>query len=411
MKIYILLLLIITSPFILKAQEFSEFTTKDFDRDKNYGFFDYIQVTAYRGQHMVDASVQNFFSNGFNGLGFRFGTQSTGRKEWQRLHNFPQYGLGVSFFGLGGPQVDSLLGRPSSFYFFFGAPWVRFGKSRINTDVEIGLATDFKPYDVETNPYQNYIGAKTNLHFGFTLAYYYEISRRMDLSLGLSFFHFSNGRSFTPQKGINLIGLDLSAAYHYNPIKNYTKKVDPEYQPPIRPEFVKAEKSPFKGHHELIITEAIGTVQSEPGEFKDATGAIDTTGAEGPRYMTNSFIVEYGYQFARKLKVVAGLDAFFDGSLIHNYPDILPQDATYHEKAFYAYHIGGHYLIERISIIFNIGQYIYKPFEQRGTWFMRAGGRIGLTENFDAHIALKTRNGGIADWIEWGVTYKIKSKQ
>ena len=39
---------------------------------------------------------------------------------------------------------------------------------------------------------------------------------------------------------------------------------------------------------------------------------------------------------------------------------------------------------------------------------MRAGGRIGLTDNLDAHIALKTRNGGIADWIEWGIAYKLK---
>jgi hypothetical protein len=41
---------------------------------------------------------------------------------------------------------------------------------------------------------------------------------------------------------------------------------------------------------------------------------------------------------------------------------------------------------------------------------MRVGGKIGLTENLDAHIALKTRNGGIADWIEWGVSYKLKTK-
>ena len=86
-------------------------------------------------------------------------------------------------------------------------------------------------------------------------------------------------------------------------------------------------------------------------------------------------------------------------------------DVTLNEKVFYAYHIGGHYLIERFSFIFNIGGYIYKPFPQRGSWFMRAGGRIGLTPHLDAHIALKTRNGGVADWIEWGVAYKFFKNQ
>ena len=394
----------------IQAQEFSKFNPEDFDRDKNYGFFNYIQVTGYRGQHLVDASMKDFFSDGFNGIGFRFGTQSTGRKEWQRLHNYPQYGLGVSFFGLGGGDVDSILGKPASFYFFFGAPMARFGKFRINSDIEIGLATDFIPYDAETNPYQNYIGAKTNLHFNYTLAFYYEISPRIDISLGLSFMHFSNGRSFTPQKGINLMGLNLSTAYHYNPVKNYTKKIDPNYQPPLRPEFIEAEKSPFKGHHEFILMGSIGTVQAMPGEWKNEFGQNDTTGIEGPRYMTNSYIAEYAYQFARKLKVVAGLDMFYDGSVENNYEDILPQNTMLSDKLFYGYHIGFHYLIERITFMGNFGSYIYKPFPQRGTWFMRAGGRIGLTGNLDAHIALKTRNGGIADWIEWGVAYKFKSK-
>ncbi len=51
---------------------------------------------------------------------------------------------------------------------------------------------------------------------------------------------------------------------------------------------------------------------------------------------------------------------------------------------------------------------IYKEFFQRGGWYMRAEGCIGITENLDAHIALKPRNGGIADWIECGIAYKLK---
>lgn len=125
--------------------------------------------------------------------------------------------------------------------------------------------------------------------------------------------------------------------------------------------------------------------------------------------MTNSFVVEYAYQLARKIKVVGGLDMFYDGSVEQNY-SVPPQNVTTQQKIFYGYHIGFHYLIERFSFIANYGRYIYKPFDQRGNYFFRAGGRIGLTENVDVQIALKTRNGGIADWIEWGVAYKFKSK-
>jgi len=409
MKKFISFFAVIFIIISVQAQEFSKFDSLDFQRDKNYGFFNYVQVTGYRGINLVGPEFKEFFSEAFNGVGVRFGTQSTGRKEWQRLHNYPQYGLGVSFFDLGGTSIDSLIGKPGALYFFFGAPMGQLGKVRINSDIEIGLSTDFNAYDPETNPHQKFIGATTNLHFNYSLAFYYPVSERIDISLGFSFMHFSNGKMFTPQKGINLFGLNLSSAYHYNPIKNFTKNVNPDYQPAIRPEFIVAEKSPFKKHHELIFMESIGTVQSDPGKFKDEYGVIDTTGAKGPRYFVNSITAEYAYQFARKLKLIGGFDFFYDASVENNYDNILPQNTKFADKTFYAWHVGVHYLIERVSLIGNYGHYIYKPFPQRGTWFFRIGGRIGITENLDAHIALKTRDGGIADWIEWGVAYKFKS--
>ncbi len=60
--------------------------------------------------------------------------------------------------------------------------------------------------------------------------------------------------------------------------------------------------------------------------------------------------------------------------------------------------------------MFNYGRYIHKQFEKRGKWYMRVGGKLGITETLDAHVALKTRDGGIADWIELGVSYKLKVK-
>ena len=393
----------------ISAQEFSEFTPDQFDRDKNYGSFNYIHLRYEQGAHPSGTNyLQDIFAGGYRALNLRVGTQSTGRQDWQRLHKYPQYGLGVAMFDLGGLEAEEIIGTPSSLFFFFGAPLFRLGKFSTNIDTEIGLSYDFKPYDPEENPYQDVIGAKTNLHFNVSLMFYYELSDRIDLSLGTGLTHFSNGRMFTPQKGINLMGLSLGAAYHFNPIKNYTKLVDPDYQPAVRPEFITAEEPAFKRHHELQFMASIGTVQAEPGEAKDEFGESDTTGQKGPRYGVSSISVDYAYQLGRKFKAVAGLDFFYDGSAEFLYDDILPQNTTFSDKAFYGWHLGFNYLIERFALIGNMGWYIHKPFEQRGGFYFRGGGRIGLTENLDAHIALKTRNGGIADWIEWGLAYKFK---
>ncbi len=393
------------------AQEFSKFTTEDFDKDKNYGFLNYIQISGYKGSHLgPEESMADMFKNGFYGAGFRIGTQSTGRKYWQRLHNYPKYGLGVSFFDLGGADADSLIGMPTALYFFYSAPLARFGNFIFSTDLEAGLSTDFNPYDSETNNTQTYIGATTNLHFNLNFALNYALNDRFDIGVGIVMMHFSNGRTFTPQRGINLGGLSFNTSYYFNPVKNYTKFVDPDYQPPLRPEFIVADFPTFKPHHEFQFFTSVGTVQAEPGEFKDENGDVDTTGIEGPRYFVSTTSVDYAYQFARRFKALVGFDAFYDGSVEYLYDDKLPQETTFADKSFYGAHIGFHYLIERFAFMFNYGRYIHKPFEKRGKWYMRVGAKIGITETLDAHVALKTRDGGIADWIEWGVSYKLKVK-
>ncbi|MFV0590888.1 MAG: acyloxyacyl hydrolase [Draconibacterium sp.] len=406
------LLLILTALFIVlcgTAQESSRFDAKELKKDKNYGWQNYIQINGYKGVHLVEGGAPDLLKDGFWGGGLRVGTQATGRKEWQRLHAYPQYGFGVSFFNLGGLVIDSLLGKPTSFYFFYGEPIVRFGKYRLNADVEVGIATDFKPYDPETNVHQVYIGAKSNLHFNFSFQMYYELTKRMDLAMGLSFMHFSNGRTFTPQHGINLLGLNLAASYHYNPVRNFTKYIAPDYQPPIRATFIDKQLLEFKPQHDLIFMTSIGTMQESPGKYKNELGELDTTVNRGPRYLTSSLSVEYAWHFEYRLKAVAGLDMFYDGSTENYYENILPQNTTFTDKSFYGTHVGIQYLIERITFMFQYGRYLYKPFERRGKWYMRVGGRVGITEHAAVHIALKTRNGGSADWIEWGLAYKINT--
>ena len=275
-KIYLYIILLIVSAGIY-AQEFAPYLPEDYsEEDKNYGSFNYFQFMLHKGAHPTGTEyLQEIFAGGYWAMTFRVGTQSTGRKTWQRLHNYPQYGLGVTYYNLGGHEADSIVGNPSALFFYIGLPWLRIKKFSVNTDLELGFSYNFKPYDPETNPYQDVIGAGTNLHFSLGILFNYEISRRMDLTLGFELAHFSNGRSFTPQKGINLVGLTLGTSYHFNPMKNYTKLKDPNYQPPVRPEFIRAEKPEFKPHHEFQFLASVGSVQAEPGEYKDAQGVRD----------------------------------------------------------------------------------------------------------------------------------------
>ena len=402
MKQNILILILILFTQTIIAQEFSKFTEEDYKKDANYGHFNYLQVMYHQGQHPSGTNfMSDIFQNGYNAFTLRVGTQATGRKEWQRIHNYPQYGLGFSAYDLGGAEADSVIGAPGALFFYFGAPWARLGKFTFNTDIEIGLSYDFKPYNPDSNPRQDVIGSSVNVHFSLNFVLYYQLSNRMDINLGYALTHFSNGRSFTPQMGINLLGFNIGASYHFNPVKNYTKLVDPDFQPNIRPEFVQAEKPAIDRFHELQFMGAIGTVLTQRPYGEPI----------GIRYMTSSISINHAYKFIRRMKSDVGFDIFYDGSLVETYPDWETRGATTFEKMTFGTHLGFQYLIERFSFVYNLGLYVRKETTARGSFYMRAGGRIGLTDNLDVHIMLKTQDGGIADWIEWGLAYKLKLKK
>jgi hypothetical protein len=370
-------------------------------------WFNFIQLSGYGGHHLDFEKSRPMLQDNFLGLGFRLGKQSRGFKAWQQVHGYPQYGIGLSYFDLGSKHVDQLFGTPISYYLFYGAPIYHFSnKFRLNADMELGLATAFHKYDPESNPEQNIIGSKTNLHAHLTLELYYKLSERIDMALGLGFIHYSSGRLSTPQKGLNMIGFNASSAYHIGPVSN-SNSMDLNYH---RPTFYQREISRFEPFSEISIMGSLGLVQAEPGYWKHPNGDMDTTSNQGPRYFTNSASVDYAYQFSYKFKVMTGLDFFYDRSVVNYYENQRPDELRFSDKAFYGAHLGLQYVVGKISLMFHYGRYLYKPFEERGKWYIRCGGRFELARHLDAQLSLKTRDERVSDWIEWGLVYKIKKK-
>jgi len=392
----------------VKSQEFSRLDAESYDPETNYGYFNYVHVSYFKGDHLTTPrGLEDAFTNGYSAFEARVGWQSAGRQTWQRIHKFPVYGLGVFAGEMGDADIDSILGTPAGVYFFYGEPWARFGKFTFFTDLAIGLSYDFIPYDLETNPTNNVIGSRVNLYFNMNAYFLYQVDQNLDLTLGLNLLHFSNGRTNTPQQGVNLGGLNLGARYNFNPMVNYTKHVRRDDTPKRRPEFIEGPIPEARRFGEIQLTVSGGTVLTEPGEAKDSDGIRDSTGLQ-KRYYTSTVSLEYGYLVSHRVMLHAGLDGMYDGSMENFINDKAPQEVDFSGKAMLGTHAGLQYRIERFAFYYALGAYLYKESHTRGSWYMRVGGRIGLTDNLDVHVALKTRNGGIADWIEWGLAYKLK---
>ena len=110
------------------------------------------------------------------------------------------------------------------------------------------------------------------------------------------------------------------------------------------------------------------------------------------------------------MAVTFGTDLLYDGSLGRAIKGLPEDDATLIQKTYLGSHLGYHFLIDRVTILVNLGTYFRQHSKDRGMWFIRTGGRIRLTDHLHTQICIKTKNGVRADWIEWGLltTFKIR---
>jgi hypothetical protein len=197
--------------------------------------------------------------------------------------------------------------------------------------------------------------------------------------------------------GLNMLGFTAGYRYNYNPMKRFTSQIDPDFEPPIRPTLAPVEKPPFTGHWEAALFVAGGWVTTEK-----PIGEV-----QGPKYPTMSIVFDVERQISHKLKIGTGFDYFYDESIKEEYDNQnLPSSSTNYTMA--GWHVGPRFMIERFTVVGDVGFYIMKGTpEIRGNYYFRAGGRFDFTNHFYGQITLKTRNGFIADWIEWGVGYRL----
>jgi len=121
-------------------------------------------------------------------------------------------GLGVSWHDLN-PQ----LGNPLSVYVFQGARIARLArKLALNYEWNLGLTLGWNPYNAETNPYNISIGSRVTAYINVDFYLQWILSRQMDINLGFTLTHFSNGNTSMPNYGLNTAGLSVGMAYYIN---------------------------------------------------------------------------------------------------------------------------------------------------------------------------------------------------
>lgn len=377
-----------------------EFHQKDTsDINKTYYRYNNWSFKFQYGGHLPTGveSLANIEANPYTVYEFRFGVDGYGRRKWHQLFNFPEYGLG--FYQAVFIPNNNSLGNPNAIYLFFNAPFKRWENTSLNYDVSVGLSYNFLGYDPEQNPEQTAIGSNENVHFAFMLEYAFPFSDKFESSVGLGFTHFSNGRSRTPNKGVNLVSLIAKLNYNAKPrIPGNPKNSEIAR----RPTFIRHQLPTFHSFFEYAFAFSGGV-----------TTSVENIEDRELRYGAASVTFDTYWNYGYIGKAALGLDFFYDGSLVEEYASdyggsttLVPTSKTY----YFGIHFGHELMVHRWVLITDVG-FTFRDVKGRGTWFTRVGFKYQLTRHMFLKGALKTPGGFIADFIEWGVGFNVFSKK
>ena len=356
-------------------------------QENQNGNFKSISIRALSGAHLYSGEgLVEKVSYGYGALDLRFAWQTSVDNQWAKDTGFASYGAGFYTASVGDPKI---FGNPTAIYgfanFFLSNPNKR---NAFEISPALGLTYHLEPYNAETNPLQDAIGSRMAVYFNVNFGAAFHLNRETDLLYGIDFTHYSNGRTFTPNYGLNLFGLNLGMRYHFNREQNkldpdlYTTNVLPaRYKRPERPS---TEKNDFRQSIDLYA--GIGTVQN----YADQGTQI--------RYGTFSGVLDYRRYFNRMHGFTAGLDLFFDNSLAESYEDV-------NDRYLLGIHGGYDLMFWKFDIRVQVGTYISND-RGKGGFFLRPALQYEISKGFFAQVGLKTKNGAAADWIEFGVGWK-----
>jgi len=83
------------------------------------------------------------------------------------------------------------------------------------------------------------------------------------------------------------------------------------------------------------------------------------------------------------------------------------ENARFSNLAYMGWHVSHYLRMYRLTLVTQVGFYLTQNVSHKENKYFQVGGSYHITNNLFCRIALKTRNGAVADFIEWGLGYQI----
>ena len=297
-----------------------------------------------------------------------------GKDYWEKLYRYPRQGVGFSYWSLGNNEV---FGKAYALYSFINIPFFKPAeKFSFNYQISCGVAYLPKIFDIYKDHLDRAIGSHTNIYIHLGIDGKITLIPHCELVIEAGATHFSNGKTRSPNYGINAGSFSLGLNYLFNN-KGATIQ-DPEI-PGINKRYVQS-----------VI-------------YSAGTKVYDNL--YGKKYFGSSLSYNLERIINHKRKIGLGADLSYDGSISEA---LASEDGT-PDKHFdklirFGLHTSYATRYKQLIMGIQIGYDLYSKYTVITPVYNKLSIQYLLTRNIIGSISIKSHMAK-ADCLEYGIGY------
>jgi hypothetical protein len=297
-----------------------------------------------------------------------------GKDYWEKLYRYPRQGVGFSCWSLGNNEI---FGNAYVLYSLINIPLFKYSqKFSLNYQLASGGAFIPKSFNIYTNHLNRAIGSHANLYIHLGVSGRIALSPRSEVTIEAAITHFSNGKTKSPNYGINVVTFSLGFNYLLN--KNNFIMHD-------------AEIPAFQKHYIQSVIFSSG--------LKVSDNLIDR------KFLSSSLSYNIEREVSIKRKIGLGADFSYDGSIREG---LANKDGVPEKDLGKLLRVGLHssYAIryKQMAMGIQVGYYLYSKYTVLTRVYNKISVQYMLPGNFSVNIGVKSHMAK-ADCLEYGIGY------
>ena len=300
-----------------------------------------------------------------------------GSEQWEADYNYPDTGYSFIYQNMNNPTLGEHFGVYAHYNFYFF-------KRNVQFRIGQGIAYNTNPYDRETN-FRNSAYGSHLLSSTMAMVNYHKenLVSGLGLKAGISLIHYSNANFRAPNTSTNTFALNLGVVYDLN----------------------HKEEIAFETFKKERLTEPIrfnGIIRTGLNE-----GDVVGSGQYG-------FVVFSAYadkRIGRKSALQFGGDFFLSYFLkelirfqANSFPEMMVDGNTDFKRV--GLFVGHELFINKLSLITQLGYYLYYPFDFEGRVYNRIGLKRYFGDKFFGTVTLKAHSAA-AEAVEFGIGIRL----